>query len=494
MDNTAVMKKLLFLFFILFISSITCKNIRWRKCTEFRGSSNHLCAKVKVPLDYEKPTGDKIEVFISSVRVNNPKGIVWAFHGGPSEGDFETIMTHALPLFKDFHVYSVLQRGGKFGTPLVCPEGSNGIDEKCIKFVNEKWGNNLKHFSTSTAARDNNHLMEMEISNSSLPLYLYGVSYGSWHLNRFITMFGDTRKFSAAIFDSVFDSTVGQFQHSHFNYHHSVKSIFNHCDKDTFCGELFSTFFHGKNIQTVLDETLENIEEKQSVYKCIKQITDIDDPKPIHFKTLMIKGLDARTIFPAILFKLNRCSASDINQLKRIKSFFELMDKNFWPGEAYVANIYMSEMYRQPKSELIKKERLEKQEKKLISIPINSESGISIYEKWNRYPKDEFMYKYPSVKIPTLIILGDEDEATPLQWGLTYAKNTNAHLYRLPRTGHWGSLNRGCVKLVTEFFASNGQLIDKGCKNSIPVYDFKGKTTEMQRFYMAIFGSPNPWK
>jgi hypothetical protein len=313
-------------------------------------------------------------------------------------------------------------------------------------------------------------------------------------MNRFLTIFGETRKYSSVVYDSVFDPKVGQFQHSHFNYDLVIRRIFNNCDQHTFCGTFFANHFHGKTAKRVLDETFENLEKKQSVYQCIKEITNIADPSIIHLKSFFVKGLDAGILFPSILFKLNRCSTVDITQLKRIKNFFDEVDYAFWPQEAFVANIYMSEMYHHPNSELLTKEKLLKQEHNLISLAINSKVGIDLYQKWKKYPRDEFMYKYPNVKIPTLVIMGDEDEATPLQWGMVYAQNTNSHLYRIPRTGHWASLNRRCVKLVNEFFTSNGANIDDSCRLSIPEYDFEAKTDSIKRLAFAVFGTTEIWK
>jgi hypothetical protein len=34
------------------------------------------------------------------------------------------------------------------------------VDDKCIEFVNEKWGDKLKFFSTTNAARDVDFLMK----------------------------------------------------------------------------------------------------------------------------------------------------------------------------------------------------------------------------------------------------------------------------------------------------------------------------------------------
>jgi hypothetical protein len=132
-----MMKSLLLLLSIL--TFVNSNEINFRPCTEFNASSSHLCAKVKVPFDYNQPSGEQIEVFITKVSTtNNPKGVIWGFHGGPSTDDFQNIVTVALPLFKDFEVYAVLQRGANYGTPLACPESSNG-GNKLIYIELNKW-------------------------------------------------------------------------------------------------------------------------------------------------------------------------------------------------------------------------------------------------------------------------------------------------------------------------------------------------------------------
>jgi hypothetical protein len=140
--NPSVMVNVL-LFLLSILTLVNSNEINFRPCLEFNASSSHLCAKVKVPLDYNKLSGEQIEVFITKVSTsNNPKGVVWGFHGGPSTDDFQNIVTVALPLFKDFEVYAVLQRGAKYGTPLACPETSNG-GNKLLFIVINKWMTNV---------------------------------------------------------------------------------------------------------------------------------------------------------------------------------------------------------------------------------------------------------------------------------------------------------------------------------------------------------------
>ncbi|WP_228183446.1 alpha/beta hydrolase [Streptomyces anulatus] len=172
----------------------------WKRC-DAETSAAYQCATVKVPLDYRKPGGKRIDLAISRIRTAEPgkrRGILLSNPGGPGgEGLWMPLMMkEELPksVLKSYDLVGFDPRGVGRSSPVSCnltPEQEDWlrpykaetyakdvawartVAEKCRK----KMGDRLPHITTRNTARD------MDLVRAILgekKISYFGYSYGTY--------------------------------------------------------------------------------------------------------------------------------------------------------------------------------------------------------------------------------------------------------------------------------------------------------------------------
>ncbi|GBQ03155.1 hypothetical protein SSP531S_46230 [Streptomyces spongiicola] len=150
---------------------------RWKRCGA-RTPAGFQCATVKVPLDYARPGGKKIDIAVSRMKATSAKerrGVLLLNPGGPGgEGlDMPLLMTSELPasVKKRYDLIGFDPRGVGRSSPVSCglknsernwerPYGAATFDKdvKWARTVAEKCrakgGDALLQFTTRNTARD----------------------------------------------------------------------------------------------------------------------------------------------------------------------------------------------------------------------------------------------------------------------------------------------------------------------------------------------------
>ncbi|MFD7641061.1 alpha/beta hydrolase [Kitasatospora sp. NPDC059795] len=176
------------------------QELRWERC-ETDGLPAFECAKVKVPLDYAKPTGRSIEVAISRVKAGSAKqrhGVLLMNPGGPgSQGltmpvEFEPMLPAEVRA--QFDLIGFDPRGVGRSSPVACEltedqrsiqhpykkatfgkdvERARSVADKCW----EKAGDVLPYITSRNTARD------MDVVRAVLGerrISYFGYSYGTY--------------------------------------------------------------------------------------------------------------------------------------------------------------------------------------------------------------------------------------------------------------------------------------------------------------------------
>src|SRR5690606_6146202 len=136
------------------------------------------CATLEVPLDYEDPDGDTIEIFVSRTPASGERiGALFVNPGGPGAGgaDFASIMGFVLPpeILEHFDIVGVDPRGVGESTPIDCGvpavelygvdasiedeadrEALLDVSETYVSDCEAKFGDILQHVGTRDVARD----------------------------------------------------------------------------------------------------------------------------------------------------------------------------------------------------------------------------------------------------------------------------------------------------------------------------------------------------
>ncbi|MFD5202899.1 alpha/beta hydrolase [Streptomyces sp. NPDC058375] len=174
---------------------------RWKRCDEAEAPPEIQCATIKVPLDYRKPGGKRIDLAISRIKATAPgkrQGVLLSNPGGPGgPGLYLPLgMAEWLPAAarQQYDLIGFDPRGVGTSTPVTCglkPEEENwlrpykpetfGDDVAWARTVarkcEEKAGDTLPHITTRNTARD------MDLIRAALgekKINYLGYSYGTY--------------------------------------------------------------------------------------------------------------------------------------------------------------------------------------------------------------------------------------------------------------------------------------------------------------------------
>lgn len=171
----------------------------WGPCPEGFISE---CTTFEVPLDWRRPWGETIELFMSRLpadpELGPSKGQLFLLQGGPGgSGEvFGGALGSIFSPLRDHDIYVLEHRGVGDSTRLTCPDqealgtpGNFNItpDEQadCFDALREQWGDGLAHFNITHAAVDL-AFAQVTTRDWSLPSFIYGVSYGTFWAQRYL--------------------------------------------------------------------------------------------------------------------------------------------------------------------------------------------------------------------------------------------------------------------------------------------------------------------
>ncbi len=206
----------------------TKPTIDWRRCDDPSAEDPSLeCATLPVPLDYDDPTGNSIDVALIRVpAAGDRRGAVLFNPGGPGGSGFDYVaaggMTYAAALgtesfdFVGFDPRGVDRSGGircvtdEFrdrhlyvdDTPDT-PEEQALKDEADTGFVDgckQKYGDTLRFYSTENTARD---MDAIRAALGDQQISYLGISYGTYLGATYATMFPD--RVRAMVLDSAYE-------------------------------------------------------------------------------------------------------------------------------------------------------------------------------------------------------------------------------------------------------------------------------------------------
>jgi pimeloyl-ACP methyl ester carboxylesterase len=199
--------------------------IDWQPC-----HGSFFCAKVRVPLDYDRPDGRQITLALAMMPATDKAhrvGSLFINPGGPGGSGVDFLLGAGPFLFTPdvrarFDIIGFDPRGIIRSTPMTCyptleqsfaafqsvpypttvAEQQNWVDveHSLDSSCRLRGGDMLDHMSTADVARDLDQLRQM-VGDSGLSYY--GVSYGSFLGNVYANMFPD--KVRAVVIDGVLD-------------------------------------------------------------------------------------------------------------------------------------------------------------------------------------------------------------------------------------------------------------------------------------------------
>ena len=165
-------------------------------------------------------------------------------------------------------------------------------------------GTGLNFFNPTQAVHD--LAAAMKQTDTGLKRFLYGVSYGTYFVQRFMSMY-DTM-LEGVILDGVVPAVEDEngfmaIDDYDNNFNEVALAIASECDKNKICSTRLKEF--GPDTKSVLAKTFEKIAAGEICEPLRKRVT----PKELRAESAdLIKDFWRRELYPAMIYRLNRCA------------------------------------------------------------------------------------------------------------------------------------------------------------------------------------------
>mmetsp|Transcript_43653 Transcript_43653/g.38872 ORF Transcript_43653/g.38872 Transcript_43653/m.38872 type:complete len:587 (+) Transcript_43653:34-1794(+) len=413
----------------------------WRECEDWTDDFNNirsnddvhsewefhftaLCISLKVivwPLDWDDQRLDET-INYTIARIYNGddientanNGAFWMINGGPGLPGY-VMYPHTTPwlTFMDgtYDVYIHEHRGVPYSTEFSCPIEMFSTDlNACSTYTTNYWGNN-SYFSPYQAAFDIAYAIDL--FSYSFNAYnedntvLYGISYGTYLLNKYLQLYPNQVR--AVILDGVCAGDECKLQDQDEAYHDTAIKLFNRCGEDPFCNAQFVPEY-GDTIIEAIEYIYGLFDDNDGNMPCNPlEVSPYNMTIAVsEFKSMLTSWVgnehDRMLIMP-VLKRTARCNADDYEALRYILqdegTLRRLQDEDEYNNEYHNAifpNIALSELWGG-----------------------DADSG------WVTYlPPMDLYNKYANPQIPILLINGDLDPETRVEWARDAALNFGA--------------------------------------------------------------------
>ncbi|KDO30206.1 hypothetical protein SPRG_19767 [Saprolegnia parasitica CBS 223.65] len=295
------------------------------------------CAEVQVPLCHTGLcTSPKlIESFVKRIPASSSlrgKKALLLLQGGPgaSSVNMEGLMANLYSLLDgQFSIYTLDHRGTGRSSLLDCeasqataagsPSGATvTIDElpSCLSDLNYQFGLDASAYSVSSAAADLNYILTMDPDLSTSDVFVYGVSYGTYLVERLMHFAPPNVRgylldsVQAETFPSSDANLAGYYSNWDRDYGQVATRFFSLCDADAFCASQI-----GPSSQAKLMALYEALDKNASA--CATLLSSSEPPSWTLRKIFagLFMDMNNRALIPAIIKRLGRCNAEDVQVL-----------------------------------------------------------------------------------------------------------------------------------------------------------------------------------
>jgi pimeloyl-ACP methyl ester carboxylesterase len=424
--------------------------LTWGACGDPAFQSMDECGTLTVPLDWDAPGGEKINVFVARTRAtaSPARGQLWFLQGGPgssgavfaersAEGQADSLVDDYHAAFPDFDLYVIDHRGVGLSTRLGCPdferEGSeagaalSGSETpKCLDAVKAQWGERLRFFSSQAAARDLAAATDVTRAPDQA-LYVYSVSYGTyWAIQYLKARPADA---TGVVLDSIATPGVQFFNDFGLQPAKVAEKLAALCAADALCAQKFgpdpwarALEVVGKVRQGQCFDGLKAADAADVAARGGDPATDGSFPDVAtyanvveQFGRLAIQFRSLNTLLFPLLYRLERCEPADADAVYRF--LLEVSRRLDRPDPAahldsdmLRLHVGISELYdpaAPPRADI---ERA-CDEAPFCSLPID----VVYRDVWPRYAPPADVWQWPDTAVPILAMNGELDPQTPVE-------------------------------------------------------------------------------
>ena len=466
-------------------------------------SGNAECAALPVPL--APGASGEIPLFVKHLKAKGtPRAQVWLLAGGPGgagedlEGLAETMgfLDPGLDLFLPDH------RGTGRSARLACPTQERGDSPgggvitsaewpSCIRFLLATWGTSLGAFTATAAADDLGWLIE-RLRVPGRPVYLYGVSYGTYWVLRYLARYPG--RVAGAVLDSV--CPPGGCFVVDFDAHFStaITDFLAVCAGDPRCASRLgadpaaraSTIFASLDQGSCPAATALGLDRKR-----LRNILG-----------LLLMSWDLRAYIPAVLLRVERCSAQDVQALAVLLDVFAPpgpgTPTQVLRSQVLQTHILLSELFAPvaPPAARVLQQIAESALASLDSAP----PLAALHPSWPRYRVTLPHDPWPLTQVPILMLAGSLDPQTPPELAQQAADRLHAahqQLVVLPWAPHATVMSSPTtdsditcgLTLTLDFLQDPLAPLDLSCLQHLQPIPFDGDTA----LSLGLFGTASMW-
>ncbi len=468
------------------------------------GGYSGACAKIAVPLDWNAPNGASIEVLVDKIASSaRPKAQIWVLQGGPggTAADMVPIARSIARELPDVEVLSLEHRGVGASHRLGCPlvetelESRRGADagapdtflHRCFEEAKATYGGDLAFYTTTNAARDLAYVID-RVRRPDAGVFVYGVSYGTYWLQRYLQV--APTQATGVVLDSIL--SPGELFSSKFDEQADpvAQRLAELCKEDAACSASMGPDPWAKIVAAKAKLDSGHCAESGLTAADRILFTNFLRPRPTMAYAL------------AVWHRLDRCNETDVAALKRMRTRLPFGGgPNDRLSSAIVnANVIFSELWESPAPAL----STIQQREDAVVFPAGAAHLATEYDAWPKYPRDEFVGRYPTTTIPVLLLNGTLDSQTPIE----AAERTKTHytaehqtLVTIPNANHGvihqspmatapGAPQRACgFEIIVSFFENPTAPPDTSCLGSLAAVPFAPPSEELDFF----FGTSDLW-
>lgn len=486
--------------------------VTWRPCPLKTGlaGTNAECAVLAPPLEASTPNGPRIEYFVKRYRPPGGRGLkaLWMLQGGPGASGlvFEGLSEQLATRFPDVDYYFPDHRGTGRSSRIDCPlqeapqsEGGLSITAAewpaCLAAVQERLGPQLAAYNVTNAANDVG-LAIAATRKPGQPVFIYGVSYGTFLAHRYLQLFPD--QVDGVVLDSIAPPGISLYRQDA-DAHEAARDYFAACSADPTCGAKLPMAW----------QTAEALFAKLKMGHC----PDIAVPVlPTHVllrrafgSFLMDPGL--RGYIAPIVYRANRCEPKDVEALKVLMAQISAepaslpLELQLW-GWLLTHNILHSEFGETPTPTAAQLQALREGAVASRDVTEGFEATLSI---WPRYAPDRFVGGWADTPMPLLMLNGGLDPATilrkarefrprfsrPNQTWVEFPTASHTTISSSPFVDERGERRSCGTRLMMAFMDAPRGSLDTGCVAKVEGINFAFPNAGLTQ---ALFGTTNAWE
>lgn len=478
--------------------------VLWEECPlheAYEGEGMAECAAVTVPLRYDDIGGEQGKVWVKRLPSVGPATRqLYILQGGPGVSGTATmggLMAKIQESAPDIEVITIDHRGTGGSMLLSCPDQEAEDSPNGTSITPEEWeacaayaeqAHPLDAITVSSAARDVALTVEL-LRQEDVPVFIYGVSYGSFWAHRYARIFPNQA--DGVVLDSFIPP--GGFRNDIRDQVENdvTHAIFELCDGDEECADLTGGDSWAKANQT---------------FQAFKSGELCADLESLGLQATSVQYLAnqlglwywlGRGLLPAVFHRLERCSPEDVVTLYNLAVTVFSPGYASLPAEYFSAvagrHLMLSELVFFPDDSLTPEE-IALYEQDLLSSRYLAYSNAVQIDWWPTYPTDEYWGEWAPESVPLLVLHGQLDYMTPYAELVDMPDNftgPDQHIVIFPTVRH-GALMESPVdndyedhcgfEIAMDWLADPASSPDTSCVDDVLGIDFVGEPEYVEAF------------